>query len=279
MTIVALEREQFGTVIPLYQQYGKPFPLISAVINDKQRGQVFADEPTHPQSALIVTNFGFTLLVGTPNASFNRSLALGFSTADQLKPSYLLWYSPPAAWQRHLDTQPTLVRRRERVRFKFPVQDVSWLKSPIQIPAGFELADLSLDLIAKVDKFNINLDSRFWTSAEDLLQNGVGVCLMRGNEVISMCYTAAVADGLGEIDVVTDPEFRGSGLGCCVAQELIRQCLSREIVPTWDCFLDNIGSMRLAEKLEFTSLINYPFYSFNVPIHFAHVSENSRSNI
>lgn len=268
MTIVELQPEEFARVLPLYREARKPFPLISAVIQNKQRGQVFADERESPHSALVVTDFGFMFLAGAAQeGAFNEELSRLFATGNAFKPSYLLWYSPPAYWQKKLDSAtPGPIRRRERMRFEFHAEGASWLKEPVQCPAGLELRKLSSDLISKTERFGLKLDSRFWASAADFLANGLGVCLMQDSEVVSLCYTAAIADCLGEIDVVTQTEFRGSGLANCVAQQLIRECLSTKIIPTWDCFLDNIGSRRLGEKLEFTPLCSYPFYSFNVPI-------------
>lgn len=266
--MVELQPEDFGRVLSLYREGGKSFPLISAVIQNIQRGQIFTNKLDSPRCALVVTDFGFTFLAGTDEeGTFNEDLLQLFETRKALKPSYLLWYSPPVFWQAQLaSARPDLVRRRERMRFGFHSERVGWLKNPIKCPVGFELKTLSLDLISKTEKFGLKLDSRFWSSAQDFLENGLGVCLMQGDEVVSLCYTAAVVDGLGEIDVVTQTEFRGRGLANCVTQQLIREGLDKKIVPTWDCFLDNIGSVRLAEGLEFTPLFSYPFYSFNVPL-------------
>jgi predicted GNAT family acetyltransferase len=84
--------------------------------------------------------------------------------------------------------------------------------------------------------------------------------------VVSLCYAAAVADGLAEVDVATDPEFRERGLAGVVTRQFIRECLSRGVAPTWDCFEYNAGSMKLARKIGFVEMRRYPFYSFNVPV-------------
>jgi RimJ/RimL family protein N-acetyltransferase len=83
---------------------------------------------------------------------------------------------------------------------------------------------------------------------------------------VSLCYAAAVADGLAEVDVVTSAEFRGRGLAGVVTREFIKECLRRGVAPTWDCFDYNAGSVKLAEGLGFVEARRYDFYSFNVPI-------------
>src|SRR6266571_3494568 len=117
--IVELQPDEFQCVLPHYRAEGARFPLISAVIQNRQRGQVFADDRERPRSAIIVTNFGFTFFTGEEKESSDVELARLFATSGAFKPSYLLWYSPPTNWQRKLDAIPDLARRRERVRLEF----------------------------------------------------------------------------------------------------------------------------------------------------------------
>jgi GNAT superfamily N-acetyltransferase len=268
MTMVKLQPSEFQRVLPLYRTQAATFPLISAVIQGVQRGQVFSDERESPGSAIIVTHFGFAYFVGADgNESFEAGLTSLLATGAALKPSYVLWYSPPVSWQARLDAAGTdLVRKRERVRFEFRDGRPSWPGGPAQSPAGFELKNLSADLIPKTEKFGVKLDSRFWASAADFVENGLGVCLVKDGELVSLCYAAAIVDGLAEVDVATEPELRGRGLANIVARQFIKECLARNIAPTWDCFTYNNESMRLALKLGFTAACTYPFYSFNVPV-------------
>lgn len=266
--ITELRPSNFELVLPLYRTSGMSFPLISAVIQQKQRGQIFADERERPGSALIVTDFGFVVLVGAKeNHAFDKELLQAFGSGNAFKPSYLLWYSPPGRWQTKLDAaSPESVRKRERVRLEFPGRDGDAGSKSIQVPAGFQLEDLTLDQIPKTEKFDIKLDSKFWRSAGDFLENGLGVCLLKDGEMVSLCYAAAIVDSLAEVDVATDPEFRGRGLASIVTREFIERCTTRGIVPTWDCFGHNAGSINLARKLGFAEIVRYPFYSFKVPL-------------
>jgi RimJ/RimL family protein N-acetyltransferase len=129
---------------------------------------------------------------------------------------------------------------------------------------------LDRELIPKTSKFNLDLDSRFWSSIQDVEENGLGFCLLKDGELVSICYAAAISDGLAEVDVITDEAYRGQGLGSLVSRQFIRECLLRGITPTWDCFSYNTNSQRLAERLGFSELVRYPFYSFNIPLTFDH---------
>ncbi len=247
---------------------GRDFPLILAVIQGQQYGQIFVDQQEPPQSAVVITNFGFMCSLGTEqNDGFNASLAELLGNRGSLRPSYLLWYVPPTLWQDRLDNvTPSSAKRRERVRLTFRADRADYLVAPAQCPAGFELKNLDADLIPQTEQLGVKLESRFWASAADFSENSLGVCLVRGAEIVSLCYAAAIADGLAEIDVVTHPDYRGRGLGILVAQQFIRECLRRGIVPTWDCFVSNSASLKLAHRLGFIETLAYPLYSFNVPL-------------
>jgi len=256
--IVELDPQDFPTILPLYRSSGLCFPLISAVIQRQQRGQIFTDQQNDPRSSVVINNFGFMCLLGVDG--FDQL----FATNNLIKPSYLLWYAPPPSWQQKLDAAGA--RRRERIRYEFRGNKID----SMTIPSGFELRKLDREMIAKTNKFKLDLNSRFWSSIEDVEQNGLGVCLSKDNELVSICYAAAISDGLAEVDVVTDEAYRGHGLATLVSQQFINECLLRGITPTWDCFDYNTNSMRLAERLGFSELVRYPFYSFNIPLTLDH---------
>jgi RimJ/RimL family protein N-acetyltransferase len=263
--IVELDTEDFSGVLPLYRASGYCFPLMSAVIQRQQRGQIFADQKRNPRASVVVNNFGFMCLLGAgDDPEFNRSLIETFESGDRIRPSYLLWYAPPHNWQDKLHAAGA--RRRERIRFEF--RRLS--NEPVNVPAGFEMRKLDRQLLPKTSKFKLDLDSRFWASAEDFEKNGLGICILKDNDVVSVCYAAAISDGLAEVDVVTDEAYRGHGLATLASRQFIRECLTRGITPTWDCFDYNTNSYRLAERLGFSELVRYPFYSFNIPLTLDH---------
>jgi RimJ/RimL family protein N-acetyltransferase len=268
MMVVELKPQEFPAVLPLYRSMNVSFPLISAVIQQQQRGQIFVDQSGNPKAALVVTAFGFiSYLAFGQNRIFDDELSQLFASTGAFKPAYLLWYSPHENWQEKLNTLGSnLVRRRERIRFEFRPERADYLSQAGNYPSTFQLRDLDAELIQKTEKFGLNIDSRFWSSAADFSQNGMGICLLVEGEVLSLCYAAAIVDGLAEVDVVTAPEHRGQGLAVIVTQQFIRKCLSSNILPTWDCFADNHGSLRLARRLGFIEVNNYSFYSFNVPL-------------
>jgi len=151
--ITELESDSFPSVLPLYRSSVIRFPLIAAVIEQKQRGQVFVDKCDAPEAAFVVTDFGFTYLFESrQNGDFDAALAQLLSTPNALKPGYLLWYSPPDQWQTRFDALGNeLARRRGRIRFEFGQEQAKWLNEEIETPTGFELQAMSAELIPSTE--------------------------------------------------------------------------------------------------------------------------------
>ena len=71
-----------------------------------------------------------------------------------------------------------------------------------------------------------------------------------------------MADGQVEVDVLTQPEYRGKGLGRSVVLAFTARCLESGLKPAWDCFTNNAGSMALARSCGFVPACPaYPFYT------------------
>lgn len=259
-----LARDRFGEVATLWREAGGTFPIVAAVLEGSQNGQVFVSDAA-PDAAFMVSDVGFVALVErAPSGAMDAALATLLGDGTAIRPSYLLWYDPPARWQARLDGEG--VRRRERLRFGFNPASALYLGETAAVPAGFQLARMTPGLLAEAERFGLALDSKFWRSAEDFLRDALAVCLVRDGEVASLCYAAAIGGGHAEIDVVTAEGFRGAGLGTILAQEFARLCVAQRLVPAWDCFTANSGSMKLAVKLGFVPVRTYPFYSFNIPV-------------
>lgn len=256
-----LTADNYKQVLPLYTQADIVFPLMLAVLKRQQRGLVFVDDQVQPQALLVVNGFGFMQFTGD-SATQQSLLELLQQPGDHTLPPYLLWYAPPPSIQSLLDSNES-IRRRERMRFQFNSKTFSASSVP---PLGFSVQPLDHTLLEAAREFNLEIDSRFWASADDFLAHGLGVGVLKDSKIVSLCYSACVVDGLAEVDIVTHPEYRGRGLGETAARAFITICLQRGIIPTWDCFLQNSGSMNLAKKLGFEPTHTYPLYSFNTPL-------------
>jgi len=264
-----ISQESCQKINPLFEQSEIGFPLIRAVIELQQQGELYADDEQSPSVCMIFTRFGFAFLFGDENnRTFNHSIARLIFQDSQLTPSYLLWYKPPLVWQEKLDALPQrLIRKRQRIRFAFQNDQLPAAKEGRGLPPAYKLRKLDEQLFETGILLDLDLPMRFWRSVGDFLQNGFGFCVTQNEQVVGLCYSACVAAKTAEIDIAVLQDHQGLGLGTTLGAAFVEYCLKNNVEPTWDCFAYNKASLKLARRLGFVENTRYSFYSFNRPIY------------
>ena len=90
-----------------------------------------------------------------------------------------------------------------------------------------------------------------WPSEERFYEQGFGVIALLAGEAIGWCTAEYVSRdwcGIG-IEVVEGYEKRG--VATAMTARFVKECLRRRIHPHWECGADNLGSIRVAEKVGF----------------------------
>jgi RimJ/RimL family protein N-acetyltransferase len=103
----------------------------------------------------------------------------------------------------------------------------------------------------------------FWDSAMDFLQNSKGFTLFVDNQPVSTAFASFLIGDILEIGIQTVDGLYGKGysaLSCC---KLIDYCVENNLEPIWSCKKDNIGSVKLAQKLGFEVVRIGTYYKIN----------------
>ncbi len=261
-----LKEHDFSRVLSLYSKADIDFPLIRAVIENKQTGRIWVDRNDEPSNAIVCTKFGFTYLFGGGNnEKFDSEIEKLVFEDSSFRIKYLLWYSPSKAWQKKMDLMPDdIAKKRKRIQLKFNREKFNrFVSQKSVLPKGVFLRRLNVRLIEKTSAFNLDLENRFWNSANDLVRNGFGFCVLQNDEIASLCYSACVVNGISEIDVATLHKYRRLGLATIAASAFIKYSIENDIIPNWDSFDYNEASLKLARRLGFEERVKYPFYSVN----------------
>lgn len=93
-----------------------------------------------------------------------------------------------------------------------------------------------------------------WPSLGRFFEQGLGCTAIVERQVVCWCtaeYLSADRCGIG---IETVEAYQGQGVATATAAEFVRLCMSRGITPFWECRANNIGSLRVAEKVGFTLL-------------------------
>jgi len=103
---------------------------------------------------------------------------------------------------------------------------------------------LDKDILSKLEGRIIPAYS--WNSSEDFLEKGKGYCILHGNEIVTVAFTAAISDTEVDIGIETKKKYRKQGFGKCVASRMVKDILKMNKTPIWECNTNNLGSKAIA---------------------------------
>ena len=236
-----------------------PFPLINAVINTQQKGDIFPIDAIG-KSYFIIHKSGFSYCFifdeNETTEDFDKYILKGENI-----PQYFHVYSPPQPLIDICSVRNKFINTRLRSRIQLQYLSTSFLNT-VSLPDGFYVKKIDESSMDLLEVFNLSIGSKFWSSMADFLENGFGFCVYSSNgEPASVCYSACVSNGVAEIDVATLPQFQNKGLAKIAVTEFVRHCLKHNIIANWDCFKENIASLNTAESIGFKQIREYPFLS------------------
>lgn len=122
--------------------------------------------------------------------------------------------------------------------------------------------DRELYELCRREEWSRDLVSRF-PDYETYERLGLGIAVLKGNELASGASSYARYRGGIEIEIDTKPEYRRHGLAFACGAALLSKCLNRGLYPSWDAH--SRESVALAEKLGYHFSHAYPAYEITRP--------------
>lgn len=218
-------------------------PMLFATLLGHTPGRAFVDDADHPSQCMIRTNEGLIFFSQQASQAFFDE---GFDLIKQFSHVILIWRSD--IFQIQIPNADKTIQRLEFSEHDANNQSLADIKN-VSLPDGFEFRVIDRDLLERcVWREEIE---NFCGSLENFLAHGFGVCLMRGDEIISESYAPFIGAHNVEIGAVTSETQRGHGYAAMTCAHLIQTCLERGLQPYWSCDADNLASVNLARKLGF----------------------------
>jgi GNAT superfamily N-acetyltransferase len=90
-----------------------------------------------------------------------------------------------------------------------------------------------------------------WPSLERFLEKGFGTAAVIDANIICWCTAEYVSKSKCGIGIEVIDEFQNKGIATATAAHFLEHCMNQNIVAHWECDKDNIGSVRVAEKVGF----------------------------
>ena len=100
-----------------------------------------------------------------------------------------------------------------------------------------------------------------WPSLERFLEKGFGTAAVIDASIICWCTAEYVSKSKCGIGIEVIDEFQNKGIATSTAAHFLEYCLNQNVVAHWECDKDNIGSVRVAEKVGFEKTEETVFWS------------------
>ena len=170
------------------------------------------------------------------------------SILEKVGTSLLLYPNPE--WKKVLQERfGEILEEFTHRTFKSEKLDLNHVRKNIKpLPEGYHLERVNHETAKYIDG-HLHAFSRTWETVEDYVNKGLGYCIRFEDKVVSHAGSIFPFTKHLEIQVDTDPDFRGKGFATIVCAKLMEQCLLDDIVPYWEAHTEI--SAKIAEKLGF----------------------------
>jgi RimJ/RimL family protein N-acetyltransferase len=215
-------------------------PALWAVFLGRHSGQAVVDDLSRPSRCMLRTDAVMTYASRQMTAIFLED-ALQYFT--EIGPTWLIRNpgAPPA---------PKPKRILSRLEFFDLDPSSETLRAYRQrLEPGFTLRLVDRDLIQRCEWRE---DMEFFSgSLDNFFRQDLGICLMRGDEIIVEAYSSAFGGRYAEIGAITHQPYRCKGFATLTVAFLIEMLNQRGYQPYWSCDVDNPASAQVARKLGF----------------------------
>lgn len=208
-------------------------------------GDIYADSDENPVSAMALIG-DFCFFAGEPDP------ALVLYKPESCTSDFVIMTPQSEAWAKLIEScyqEKAKQVTRYAIKKEQDIFDQNMLQEVVKgLPAEYTMKMLEEDCFKRCKEQEWCRD---WVSQyanyEEYKQHGLGVVLLKEDEIVSGASSYTVYLGGIEIQIDTKEEYRRKGLARICGAKLILECLKRNLYPSWDA--QNKGSVALAETL------------------------------
>jgi len=159
--------------------------------------------------------------------------------------------------------QTTPLHKTNKVFYTFRATKVKAVPTPRMKGIRYLLIDA--DFLEK-EQFENNYYVKsevewMWSSLERFREKGFGIAAILDASIVCWCTAEYVSKKKCGIGIEVIDEFQNKGIATSTTAHFLEYCLNQNIVAHWECDKDNIGSVRVAEKVGFEKTEETIFWS------------------
>lgn len=263
---IELKREQFSKVKRLITDLDIQINCLG-VINRDIKGQIWVDNVSSPQTAMLIDNIWVIYLLGDPNnKQFNigageiiKNYIFPHQLADkEVHREWILDYFSEG-WKSKIDTELNLTNWVEVELWHYKLGELKQLNWREQIPDDHKVMQVDEEFLGKKYLKNHSSISSWiyqrWKNEQDFFERGFCFCLVKEDkEIVSWAMSDWSTQNYIIMGIETDENYREKGFAAIVTSAAAEYCKSKGRDLRWFCSAQNIGSWKTAEKVGFQKL-------------------------
>ena len=221
--------------------------FVYSILDQIIEGTIYADDAGY-RSILVQTKSGIYYVNGDSSCKHivSKIVTLLQESREQNKRFTLFTYSDD--WSAKINQElKGYVKKLQRYTFSFDKNVYNEREKCHSI--DFECSKINQQHIEHSIEFTNQYYQEYWDTTSNFLKNGFGFCLQHEGQIISEAVSIFKSMQYAEVDIITDPSYQGKGLANLIAATFIDYCLLNNIIPCWDCDINNHASYHLATKL------------------------------
>ena len=252
--MILLDKTGYSIVEPFLTEENRRLPLLEDFIVQKKEAAIYADSETSPESFFILSKSSWAYLVGRKTAAFRKDI-LDFLYREQR--DFCIWFGVDSGWVRESEGDSGRFELGDYPRYEYRFDRDRFFRNEKQ-DKRYQPRIIDSSNISAACEFSSSI-SDFYETPEAFLKNGLGFVITEGNRVIGEVVSASVSSMReAEMDIHTSEEYRTRGIGTSLGEAFIRKCLQKGLIPKWDCMVSNTASAKLADRLGFSVIREYP---------------------
>jgi GNAT superfamily N-acetyltransferase len=245
--------------IPSLQEFFDPdLPNSSAlwaVLKGNHSGRAVVDNVQSPSQCILRTGAALTYFSDQTSQAFLDEAITHFRGVG---PVWLVWPHKTLLHPPEIEGA-NIVNRLEFYKYDPHSEILAELRKGL--PVGHDIRAINGQLLERCEWRN---EMEFYTgSLSNFLLHGIGLCMMKDNEIIVEAYASSLGKTTAEIGAITREEYRGRGYAPVTCAYLIEICEERGYQAYWSCDADHIPSIQVARKLGFQRERAYQIFEYN----------------
>ena len=225
------------------------YPLLHPMLCSNISSQIYMNK--YSSAYFILGNNGWCYQLGNKNDTDFNKYVLELIENEMLNRKEILWFGCPDIDFHSYNFE---LKRSKRIEFEY----LGMKKLELSKTASFDIHRATENELRELYFLHDDI-STYWETIDNFVGNGFSYIAKNADKIIGYVLSASICESVVEVDVWTNPEYRGQGISKLLCSHFIGYCHDNSLLPKWDCFEDNIASIKLAKTLGFVEKRKYYF--------------------